>query len=78
MELKKTISQEQYLAIQGLRALANQHNKGLSDLYTSAGKILGDDDSHGLICDLIYDESTTVEHILKSMDILVIDIDEAS
>lgn len=68
--MKAKITKSEYLQLLGLKTLAIQCNSKLDDLFESARKILEDDEACGWTSDLIYDDNTTLDHVLDVNNII--------
>jgi len=68
--MKTKISKSEYLQLLALKTLATQYNRKIEDLCESAKEILEDTEVCGWTTDLIYDDNTTLDHVLDVNNII--------
>lgn len=71
---KKEITKQEYLQLEGIRALSNKLNTQLEDLVQVVASITGeklDEHNYGLASDFIYFKGATVQEYLKKIGVAI-------
>lgn len=63
--MKQTITQNEYLMLHGLAALATRYNEKLVDIVAAAVEIVDEGESLGHMADMIYGEYGVDEQLAK-------------
>jgi hypothetical protein len=65
----KVISYDDYLKLEGLKVLAKEHNKALSNIENAVLSITGESGSGGHSGDFVYDNDISVGELMKKLGI---------
>lgn len=72
--MKKTITKDEYLMLEGIRALSNQLNKQLEQMVLTTAEITGeelDEDDYGHASDFIFGFDDTAKTHLKKLGLKI-------